>query len=191
MLNFVKNRDAIWETDNYDVVLVGTTIYCMLTNGFQSKMRLKYPFIEAADDSTNYGDKRKLGKRLTIDGKPTISLLYIAKFPHANRDYLDYDALEHSLATANAEFRGKRVLTTVLGCSRFDGNGDRERVIPIMERFMKDMDVDVYDYLQIPKRDEISMYYKKIKAFENTDKERYEQLWPIRKELIKDLYLEY
>ena len=101
MLNFIKNRDAIWETDKYDVVLLGTSIYCMLTNGFQSKMRLKYPYIETANDSTNYGDKRKLGKRLTIDGNPVISLLYIANHPHSKREFLDYDALEHALATAN------------------------------------------------------------------------------------------
>ena len=191
MLNFIKNRDAIWETDKYDVVLLGTSIYCMLTNGFQSKMRLKYPYIEAANDSTNYGDKRKLGKRLTIDGNPVISLLYIANHPHSKREFLDYDALEHALATANAEFRGKKVLTTVLGCSRFDGNGNRDKVIPMMEKLLYNVDVDVYDYLQIPKRDEIRLYFNKIKAFETTDVEKYNQLWPARKELIKDLYLEF
>lgn len=191
MLNFIKNKDAIWETDKYDVVLLGTSIYCMLTNGFQSKMRLKYPYIEAANDSTNYGDKRKLGKRLTIEGKPVISLLYIANHPHSKREFLDYDALEHALATANAEFRGKKVLTTVLGCSRFDGNGDRSKVIPMMEKLLHNVDVDVYDYLQIPKRDEIRLYFNKIKTFETTDVEKYNQLWPARKELIKDLYLEF
>ena len=191
MLNFIKNRDAIWDTDKYDVVLLGTSIYCMLTNGFQSKMRLKYPYIEQANDSTNYGDKRKLGKRLTLEGTPIISLLYIANHPHSKREFIDYNALEHALATANAEFKGKKVLTTVLGCSRFDGNGDRNKVIPMMERLMQNMYVDVYDYLQLPKRDEIRLYFNKIKTFEKTDLAKYEQLWPIRKELIKDLYLEF
>ncbi len=191
MLNFINGKDAIWETDKYDAILVGTSIYCMLTNGFQSKMRLKYPYIETANNSTNYGDKRKLGKRLTISGKPMISLLYIAKHPHSKREFLDYDALENALATANAEFRGKKVLTTVLGCSRFDGNGDRDKVIPMMDRLLKDTNVDVYDYLQIPKRDEIRLYFNKIKSFEKNDEAKYNKLWPIRKKLIGDLYLEF
>ena len=169
MLNFIKNKDAIWETDKYDVVLVGTSIYCMLSNGFQSKLRLKYPYIEDANNSTNYGDLRKLGKRLTVQGKPVISLLYIAKYPHSKREFVDYDALEHSLATAN----------------------DRERVLNIMERNTHNMNVDVYDYLQLEKRKEIRLYFNKIKAFENNEPEKYKQLWPIRKELIKDLYLEF
>lgn len=191
MLNFIKGKDAIWETDKYDVILVGTTIYNMLTNGFQSKLRLKYPYIDEVNNSTNYGDTRKLGKRMTISGKPIISLLYIAKYPHSKREFLDYDALENALATANAEFRGKKILTTIIGCSRFDGNGDREKVIGMMEKLLCDVDVDVYDYLQLPKRDEIALYFKKIRKIENTDSEKFNKLWPVRKKLIKDLYLEF
>ena len=53
------------------------------------------------------------------------------------------------------------------------------------------MNVDVYDYLQLEKRKEIRLYFNKIKAFENSEPEKYRQLWPVRKELIKDLYLEF
>ena len=45
-MKIITNEDLIWKTDNYDVILVGTSIYCMLTNGFQSKMRMKYPYID-------------------------------------------------------------------------------------------------------------------------------------------------
>lgn len=191
MLNIITGKDAIWETDKYDVILVGTSIYCMLSNGFQSKLRLKYPYIEEINDSTNYGDLRKLGKRMTIQGKPIISLMYIAKYPHSKREFVDYDALENALATANAEFRGKKVMTTLLGCSKFDGNGDREKVLKIMECNTQNMDIDVYDYLQLEKRKEIALYFKKIRTFEESEPEKFKQLWPVRKELIKNLYLEF
>lgn len=191
MINIITGKDAIWETDKYDVILVGTSIYNMLSNGFQSKLRLKYPYIEDINGSTNYGDMRKLGKRLTIQGKPIISLMYIAKYPHGKRDFLDYGALEHALATANAEFRGKKVLTTVLGCSKFDGNGNRDKVMEIMAKNTDSMDVDVYDYLQLEKRKEIRLYFNKIRELETTEPEKFSQLWPVRKELIKDLYLEF
>jgi hypothetical protein len=191
MLNIIKDKEPIWETDKYDVILVGTSIYCMLTNGFQSKMRLKYPYIDAINDSTNYGDSRKLGKRMTIQGNPIISLMYIANYPHRKRVFVDYDALEHALSTANAEFRGKKVLTTMLGCSKFDGNGNKDKVLEIINRTANNLELDVYDYLQLEKRKEIALHFKKIKEFETTEPEKFNQLWPIRKELIKDLYLEF
>jgi len=191
MLNIIKDKEPIWETDKYDVILVGTSIYCMLTNGFQSKMRLKYPYIDAINDSTNYGDSRKLGKRMTIQGKPIISLMYIANYPHRKRVFVDYDALEHAMATANAEFKGKKVLTTMLGCSRFDGNGDRDKVLEILKANSYNMDLDVYDYIQLEKRKEISLYFKKLRSIEFTEPEKFNQLWPIKKQLIKELYLEF
>jgi hypothetical protein len=191
MINIIKDKEPIWETDKYDVILVGTSIYNMLSNGFQSKLRLKYPYIEEINDSTNYGDLRKLGKRMTIQGKPIISLMYIAKYPNSRREFIDYDALEHALSTANAEFRGKKVLTTMLGCSKFDGNGDKDKVLEIINRTANNLELDVYDYLQLEKRKEIALHFKKIREFETTEPEKFNQLWPIRKELIKDLYLEF
>lgn len=191
MINIIKDKEPIWETDKYDVILVGTSIYNMLSNGFQSKLRLKYPYIEEINNSTNYGDLRKLGKRMTIQGKPIISLMYIAKYPNSRREFIDYDALEHALSTANAEFRGEKVLTTMLGCSKFDGNGDKDKVLEIINRTANNLELDVYDYLQLEKRKEIALHFKKIKEFETTEPEKFNQLWPIRKELIKDLYLEF
>ena len=191
MINIIKDKEPIWETDKYDVILVGTSIYNMLSNGFQSKLRLKYPYIEEINDSTNYGDLRKLGKRMTIQGKPIISLMYIAKYPNSRREFIDYDALEHALSTANAEFRGKKVLTTMLGCSKFDGNGDKDKVLEIINRTANNLELDVYDYLQLEKRKEIALHFKKIREFETTEPEKFKQLWSIRKELIKDLYLEF
>jgi hypothetical protein len=191
MINIIKDKEPIWETDKYDVILVGTSIYNMLSNGFQSKLRLKYPYIEEINDSTNYGDLRKLGKRMTIQGKPIISLMYIAKYPNSRREFIDYDALEHALSTANAEFRGKKVLTTMLGCSRFDGNGDRDKVLEILKANSYNMDLDVYDYIQLEKRKEISLYFKKLRSIEFTEPEKFNQLWPIKKQLIKELYLEF
>ena len=47
-MNIIKDKDPISLTDDYDVILVGTSIYCMMPNGFQSKIRFKYPEIEAA-----------------------------------------------------------------------------------------------------------------------------------------------
>ncbi len=147
-MNIVKDKDLIWDTDKYDVILVGTSIYNLLTQGFQSKMAVKYPYILEPNNSTPYADKRKYGKRLTIQGEPIISLMYICGYPHSKRDYLNYEALENCLATANGEFKGKKVATTILGTSPFDGNGDRERCLEIIEENNKNLNLTVYDYKQ-------------------------------------------
>lgn len=184
MVEVVKGQDAIWHVEDYDVVLVGTSIYNMLSNGFQSKMRVKYPIIEEADATTGYGDMRKLGKRITIDStKPIISILYIAKHPRSVSP-LDYEALEVALRSADEEFAGKRVMTTMLGCSPFDGRGDRKKVLQVMKRAVSKMDLTVYDYKQLHKRDEYNIEYKKLKG---TDMSLYDKFMYIR----NNLYIEW
>lgn len=188
-MNIIKDKDPISLTDEYDVILVGTSIYCMMPNGFQSKIRFKYPEIERANDSSPYGDKRKLGKRLTLDGSPIISLLYITKYPNYKMDYLDYDALRNCLLTATAEFKGKKVMTTVLGSSKYDGNGDKNRILKIMEECTNGLDLDVYDYVQMSRYDEMKIWGRKIYRVKLTDKEKYYTLRGQREEIYKKLYL--
>lgn len=189
-MNIVKNKDLIWETDNYDVILLGTSIYCMLSNGFQSKMMLKYPFIEERNN-TRYGDISKLGERITIeeDNSPIISLMYICKHPNKTKETISYEALEKSMRTAMAEFKGKKIATTVLGSSMFDGNGNKEKILEIMEECTKGYDIDVYDYKQLDKKDEIELIKRKIIAVKDSNPERYYEMWNKREEIFKTMYL--
>lgn len=191
MINFAKNKDLIWETDNYDVILVGTSIYCMLSNGFQGKMNLKYPFLEEENNKTSYGNLNKLGTRITIEreNSPIISLMYICKHPHKTREFISYDALERCLRTAMAEFKGKKIATTLLGCSVFDGNGDRDKILGIMENCTKGYSLDVYDYKQLDKNDEIELIKRKIISTKDTNPEKYQEMWNKREEIFKQMYL--
>lgn len=161
-MHVISDIDAILETDKYDVVLVGTSIYGMLTNGFQRDIRKKYPYVHGENIKQPYADQRRLGTRLTIakEGNPTISLLYVCKYPMSNMEYLDKDALRHALATADAEFRGKKVMTTVIGASKFDGNCDKKEMLKIITETVKKMDLYVYDYEQ---KSYIKSYGKKTK----------------------------
>ena len=149
-MNIIKNKEAIFETDKYDVILIGTSIYDTLSHGFQGKVGIKYPHVAEANHKQKYGDIRRLGTRVTVEkeGSPTVSLLYICKYPKKGIKSLDYTALEKCLATAAAEFKGKRIITTIMGSNDFDGEGDRETILEMMEKAFKGMDVDVYDYPQ-------------------------------------------
>ena len=191
-MNIVKDKDLIWDTDKYDVILVGTSIYNLLTQGFQSKMAVKYPYILEPNNSTPYADKRKYGKRLTIQGEPIISLMYICGYPHSKRDYLNYEALENCLATANGEFKGKKVATTILGTSPFDGNGNREKCLEIIEENTKNLNLTVYDFPQYNRRKEIAMVCRKWNEYAHRGEwEKWKELKEHKDEIITKLYLKH
>lgn len=190
-MNIIKDKDLIFDTDQYDVILVGTSIYCMLTNGFQSKMALKYPFIEKRNNELPYGDYKKLGTRLTCQegNSPIISLMFICNYPNKKRVFIDYDALTNCLSTALNEFKGKSIATTVLGSSEFDGNGEKDKIIDIIKNCDYTDNLTLYDYVQIDKNKEISIEKKKLNDYKLTDYEKYQELWNNRDNILRKLYL--
>ena len=181
MVTIIKDKEAIYETDNYDVVLMGVSTHNMFMGNFQGKMIVKYPIVEEVGNSTPYGDKRKLGKRITIDdNKPVISLMYICTYPSRKSEYIDYAALENCLKTANAEFKGKKVMTTLLGATKFDGKGDKEKCLKIIEENTKDLDLYIYDFEQITIKDEINKQKKYISELKEKNKGNKEELNKIK-----------
>lgn len=190
----IKNKEPIYETENYDVILIGVSTHNTLMGNFQGKMGIKYPIVEKVNNKTPFGDLRKLGKRITIDkiGKPIISLMYICTYPSIKAEFVDYKALENCLKTANAEFKGKKVMTTVLGTTRFDGRGNRRKCLKILKECTKDLDLYVYDYEQISLREEMvrqSKYFSKMKEQYKDDKEMCKKIVELKKEMLKKTYL--
>lgn len=190
MLKIIKDKDPIWNTDDFDVLLVGTSIYNQLNGGFQSKIRYKFPIVEERNNATKYADISKLGTRVTINGEPTISLMYICGYPRPNSVSLDYDALERCLKTANAEFRGKKVLTTLLGSSPFDGNGERDKCLKLIEDNTKDLEIYIYDYKQKKRKEEIAEQRRYLESLQYTDVEKYNKLKSVFDIYLKKLYLD-
>ena len=189
MLKIIKDKDPIWETDKFDVILIGTSIYNQLNGGFQSKMKYKYPIVDEKNRETKYADFSKLGTRITINDTPVISLMYICGYPRPNTDTVDYDSLTKCLLTANAEFRGKKVMATILGSSQFDGNGDKDKCLKIIEDSTKDLDITLYDYEQKKRADEIREQKMYLKSLQYTDIEKYNKLKNVFDLYLKKLYL--
>ena len=139
MVTIIKDKEAIYDTEQYDVVLMGLSTHNIFMGNFQGKMAVKYPIVEKVNDSTPYGDIRKLGKCITIhDNTPIISLMYICTYPSRKDNFIDYEGLRKCLETANNDFKGKKVMTTLLGSTKFDGKGDREKCLKIIEETTKD-----------------------------------------------------
>ena len=189
MLKIIKDKDPIWETDKFDVILIGTSIYNQLNGGFQSKMKYKYPIVDEKNRETKYADFSKLGTRITINDTPIISLMYICGYPRPNIDTVDYDSLTKCLLTANAEFRGKKVMATILGSSQFDGNGDKDKCLKIIEGSTKDLDITLYDYEKKKRADEIREQKMYLKSLQYTDIEKYNKLKDVFDLYLKKLYL--
>ena len=189
MLKIIKDKDPIWETDNFDVILIGTSIYNQLNGGFQSKIKYKYPIVDEKNRETKYADFSKLGTRITINDTPIISLMYICGYPRPNIDTVDYDSLTKCLLTANAEFRCKKIMATIIGSSQFDGNGDKDKCLKIIKDSTKDLDITLYDYEQKKRIDEIREQKMYLKSLQYTDIEKYNKLKNVFDLYLKKLYL--
>ena len=189
MLKIIKDKDPIWETDKFDVILIGTSIYNQLNGGFQSKIKYKYPIVDEKNRETKYADFSKLGTRITINDTPIISLMYICGYPRPNIDTVDYDSLTKCLLTANAEFRGKKIMATIIGSSQFDGNGDKDKCLKIIKDSTKDLDITLYDYEQKKRIDEIREQKMYLKSLQYTDIEKYNKLKNVFDLYLKKLYL--
>ena len=193
MVKIIKEKEAIYDVEDYDVVLMGISTHNTLMGNFQGKMNVKYPIIEKVINKTPYGDLRKLGKRITIDEtKPIICLMYICTYPSRKDNFIDYDALEKCLKAANVEFSGKKVLSTLLGSTKFDGRGDRDKCLSIIEECTKNLDLYVYDYNQITIKEEIRLqnsYFRKYKEKYKGNKEMLKKVRETAIEMRKKAFL--
>ena len=151
MITIIKDMPLINDVFNYDVILVGTSILNSLGNGFQHQVKINFPVVDKINKTTNYGDNRKLGTVKVIDSTPIFCLCYINKSkrrPDLIPDYLNYEALENCLKLINENFKGKKIASTIMGLSDYEGNGDRNRIMKIFTEYTPDIDIYLYDYTQ-------------------------------------------
>jgi len=187
MLKIIEGVDLYEEIDKYDVILVGTNIYCSMSQGFQRKVMLNYPYVQDENMSTKYGDETKLGTILECkkEGKPTFVLCYINKGnfrPDLKKDYLSYESLENCLKLVNILYKGKKVACTMLGASKFDGNGDDERIFEIIAQNCQSLDLTIYDYIQLSRSEEMKKVRVSELKLKEIDLEAYYEAVKKRKE---------
>lgn len=185
-MDIIQNINLFNDIDKYDVILIGTNIYNTLSQGFQRDIMLHYPFVHETNLRTNYGDRRKLGTIKECNtGQPLFSLCFITKSmnfrPDIEKDYLDYDALERCLKLACVLYKGKKIATTLIGGSRFDGNGDKDKILTIIKNTCKDIDITIYDYYQLSKQEKKKLEYKEEQLLKKTDYKKYREVVSERK----------
>lgn len=165
MFEIIKNIDLIYHVKEYDVVLIGTSIKNSLGDGFQHKVGRSFPYVIEANNKTRYNDKSKLGTVNVVGKNPAFCLCYIhcGRYrPDLYPDVVNYEALEKCLDLIDRNFKGKKIASTIIGGNEFEGGGNPERCLELMRNTLKDCDVFVYDYKQIPFRDEDNHKYMAI-----------------------------
>lgn len=193
MVNIIKDVDLFEHVDEYEAVLIGTGTYCAMSQGIQLKVMLNYPYVYNKNLETKYGDPNKLGTILESehekDPKFCLCFIYEGNFrPDIRKDYLSYESLEKCLSLVNILYRGKNIATTLLGASRFDGNGDRDKIMEIFERTLIDVNVTIYDYFQKSRAEEMKEVRDNELAVKKVDREAYYQMVAKRKKEADERY---
>ncbi len=191
MVTYIDNIDLIYHVKEYDVILVGTTINNSLGNGFQKDVSRSFRHVELANRETVYGDKKKLGTSLIVEGEPVFCLCYIYEArtnPSKKPDVLNYEALHRCLCQIDDKFQGKKIATTLIGASEFDGGGDPDKVKNILNEAFTKSNVDVYTYEQKNFREVDAERFGRIVKLRTDGKITREEYESLKKE---DLWLRY
>ena len=189
-MKIIEDRDLIYDVKDYDIVLVGLNIMNTMGNGFPHKVAVSFKNVARSKKETAYGDPKKLGSVRIVKGSPDgpyFGLCYISKGryrPDRIPDTVDYEALASCLSLVNRSFRGQKVATTIIGHSEFEGGGDRERILKLLEEKLPDVDLYVYDYEQVDYRLEDNLTYKTIKYDYFTKKITKEEYYERKKKYL-------
>lgn len=181
-MKIVKDRDLIYDVKKYDVVLLGVNIMNVKGNGFQNKVHRNFPDVYIAHRDTKYADKKKLGTVVVVPGNPTFCICYIFKGryrPDKVPDAVEYDALENCLKLVANNFKDKRIASTIMGVSKYEGGGDIRKILKLFIDNFKDIDLTLYDYEQkdwrYEENDKLMEIQRQRKEGEITTEEYYEK----------------
>lgn len=147
----IHDKPLIEDVFKYDIIIVGTGIHNALGNGFQYDIKINFPSVESAVKKTPYADIRKLGNVIVISGEPTFCVGFIHKGgfrKDLTPDFLSYESLQQVLNLIDENFENKKIATTLIGCSSFDGNGEKNKVLEFFEKLSYKNEYFIYDYEQ-------------------------------------------
>jgi hypothetical protein len=165
-----------------------------MSQGIQLKVMLNYPYVYEKNLETKYGDIDKMGTILECksENEPTFCLCFIAKGynfrPDLEKDYLSYDALENALKLVNIKYKGKKIACPLLGSSRFDGNGDKKKILHIFKKTLTDVECTVFDYFQKSRAEEMKEVRDRELAVKKEDRKAYYEMVRKRKEEAEERF---
>ena len=159
-VTIVKDKFLIEDIKKYTIVLVPMSANNSMNSGFAYEIGLNFPPIKEKVQTTPYGDRRKFG---TVSVFKDDGITFCICFMHTGGqskqvEYVKYDSLADCLDLININFKGKTVASPILGSTKYDGRGDKEKIINIFKEHCTDIDLILYDYEERNFMDEI--YYR-------------------------------
>lgn len=159
-VTIVKDKFLIEDIKKYTIVLVPMSANNSMNSGFAYEIGLNFPPIREKVQTTPYGDRRKFG---TVSVFKADGITFCICFMHTGGqskqvEYVKYDSLADCLDLININFKGKTVASPILGSTKYDGRGDKEKIINIFKEHCTDIDLILYDYEERNFMDEI--YYR-------------------------------
>lgn len=191
MINYIYDVDLFNHVSEYDAIIIGVNTCYTMRHGFQRKVSLHYPYVYDANVKTKYGDVKKLGTVIKCEeeNKPTFLLCFINNGLNTRTDlktdFLSYESLEDCLKIINVLYKGKRLASTLLGSSKFDGNGDKDKIKKIFENCLTDLDITIYEYEQKSRDQMVIEERMKEFAMKKKDLKQYHQMVKERKERLR------
>lgn len=151
-------KEIVTNIPGYEVVLVPMGINNSFNSGFRKDIETNFDGIKEAEGQiTRYGDKGKYGtiSNVNIDGI-TFVFCYMDKGGYRGGDSVDYNALDSCLRLVSKRYAGRKIAAPLMGYGRFDGNGDKERILQIFkDRFDvegSETNVDLYVFESTDRR---------------------------------------
>lgn len=187
----IIEKDILEDIGKYDAMIVGTNTYFSMYQGFQHEIVIDYPYVLDLNCKTKYGDISKMGTLLECkaDNEPTFTLAYITKGlntrPDLNNVYLSYEALESCLRLIDVKYKDKNIATSIIGSSRFDGNGDRDRILEMIHDIVKRPNMTIYDFYDKSINERKREVFLAEKAVKTTNYDLYHQMVKERKKKEK------
>ena len=185
-ITLVHDKPLIEDIFNYDIIIVGTGVHNALGNGFQYDVKINFPLVEYVVKQTPYADPRKMGTVSVINETPIFCVGFIHQGGYRKDltpDYLNYDAVRDVLHLVDTNFKEKKIATTLIGCSLFDGNGDKNQVLEIFNGLSDNNEYFIYDYEQRDYREVHNEKWAEITAL--VGKIPHEELRKLKDEYIK------
>ena len=183
MIDIVENEDLIYHINEYDGIIIGTNCYQVMRHGFQYDVSRNYPYVLEANYNSKYGDINKLGTIIECkeDKQPLFILAFISfgfNFKGGDTEFLDYQALQNCLRLLNLTHSGSHYAMTFIGSTPYDGNGNKDKILKIINSTVKSFDLTIYDYYQTSHNTKIryerrtKRYNERCKRVHTTKKKR-------------------
>lgn len=150
-MTVVEGKQLIEHVFEYDVILFGMGINNSMNNGFSYDICVNFPEVKENEDSTGYGDIRKYGK--THETKVN-KLVFCACYCYniglkaKQNEFINYASLEKCLLAIKKKYKDKKIASPIIGQDKYDGNGDKEKILEIFNKVFGDSNVTLYDFEQ-------------------------------------------